>query len=186
MNPEEAILYRRSVFPEQFEEGSIPKEKIERLLALANCAPTHKKTEPWRFKVALGEKKEELAEELAILYKKSVPEHKYSTFKERKVKEKIQKSGAVLLVCMQRDPKERIPEWEEVAAVAMAVQNVWISLETEGLGGYWSSPGYIDQMGSFLNLAEGEKCLGIFYLGNYSGGHVEGSQGDYREKVTWL
>ena len=43
MNSEEAIIFRRSVFPEQFEDGEIPKEKIERLLALANCAPTHKK-----------------------------------------------------------------------------------------------------------------------------------------------
>ena len=186
MNIEEAILYRRSVFPEQFEDGPIPNEKIERLLALANCAPTHKKTEPWRFKVACGEKKQQLAEHMALLYKNSVPQKKYSTFKEKKVKQKVEKSAVVLAICMQRDLKERIPEWEEIAAVAMAVQNLWLSLEAEGLGGYWSSPDFIDQMGSFLNLAEGEKCLGFFYLGNYGGMTVKGHHGDYKEKVHWL
>ena len=186
MKIEEAIIYRRSVFPEQFEPGPIPKEKIERLLNLANCAPTHKKTEPWRFKVALGDKKEALADHMATLYKSSVPLKKFSAFKERKVKEKVHKSAAVIAVCMQRDPKERIPEWEEVAAVAMAMQSIWVALAEEGLGGYWSSPAFIDQMGPFLHLEDGEKCLGFFYLGNYNGDLVEGSHGDYRDKVDWL
>ena len=148
--------------------------------------PPTKKTEPWRFKVVAGAKKTELAAHLALLYKDTVPPKNYSTFKERKVWEKVEKSAVVIAVCMQRDPKERIPEWEEIASVAMAMQNLWLSLGTEGLGGYWSSPAFIDKMGPFLNLAEGEKCLGFFYLGNYSRKAFAGSHGDYREKVNWL
>ena len=41
---------------------------------------------------------------------------------------------------MQRDPGERIPEWEELASVACAVQNMWLSATSYGIGAYWSSP----------------------------------------------
>jgi len=54
---------------------------------------------------------------------------------------------------MKRDPKESLPEWEEVAAVAMAVQNLWLSSHEKGIGGYWSSPGVVQHLGDFLELA---------------------------------
>ena len=50
-----AIRNRRSVFPAQYTGEPVEKETIEQLLELANWAPTHKKTQPWRFKVIYGE-----------------------------------------------------------------------------------------------------------------------------------
>ena len=62
----ELIQRRRSVFPAQYNEQPIKKSDIEKILEAANWAPTHKKTEPWRFKVLLGEKKNELGVFLSI------------------------------------------------------------------------------------------------------------------------
>ena len=159
------IVSRRSVFPDQFIDKEISKELLSDLLSSANCAPSHKKTYPWRFVVYTGEAKNKLAYFLADTYEKVTPAEKYSAFKHKKVAQKALQSGAVVAICMQRDPKERVPEWEEVAATAMAVQNVWLRLEELGLGGYWSSPGLKDHFGEFYNLPEGQRCLGFFYIG---------------------
>jgi hypothetical protein len=35
---------------------------------------------------------------------------------------------------MQRDEKERIPDWEEVAATAMAVLNMWLTSHSPNIG----------------------------------------------------
>lgn len=161
----DAIAGRSSVYPDQFVDKEISREILNDILTSANYAPSHRKTYPWRFVVLTGEAKSKFGQFLADTYKKSTPEAKYSSFKHKKIEEKSLKSGAVIAVCMQRDPKESVPEWEEVAATAMAVQNLWLRLEELGLGGYWSTPGLKDSFGQFYTMPEGQKCLGFFYLG---------------------
>jgi len=87
---------------------------------------------------------------------------------------------------MQRDPLESIPEWEEIAATAMAVQNMWLCCTEQGIGCYWSSPGLIQYMDEFLPMEEGEKCLGFFYMGYYEGELPERTRKPISEKVVWL
>ncbi len=66
---------------------------------------------------------------------------------------------------MRRDLNKSIPEWEEIAATAMAVQNIWISCVNSEIGGYWSTPKGCEKLDKFLNLNLEERCLGLFYLG---------------------
>ena len=54
-----------------------------------------------------------------------------------------------------------------------------------GLGGYWSTPAYVDQIGDFISMEEGETCLGLFYLGTFEGSMPTREPGDWREKVQW-
>ena len=68
---------------------------------------------------------------------------------------------------MRRDINKSIPEWEEIAATAMAVQNIWLSCVDSNIGGYWSTPKVINKLNSFLQLNQHERCLGLFYLGMY-------------------
>lgn len=35
--------------------------------------------------------------------------------------------------------KNKFPEWEEIAAVATAVQNIYLQTAAKGLAGFWSS-----------------------------------------------
>jgi len=65
------IKNRRSVFPVQYNGKSIPKEAIETVLEAANWAPTHKKTEPWRFKVVRGEALTRLGNFMAEVYEEN-------------------------------------------------------------------------------------------------------------------
>lgn len=178
------IKNRRAVFPAQYNDKPIERSQIEQILEAANWAPTHKKTEPWRFKVVTGKAKAELGDFLAKKYEET--ESKPKSFKINKLKENPRRSAAVIAICMQRDPQESLPEWEEIAATAMAVQNMWLGCAELGIGCYWSSPGLIKYAGEFFGLAEGERCLGFFYMGNYSEQIPESSRGPIAEKTVWL
>ena len=69
---------------------------------------------------------------------------KYSPMKINKFIEKVKLSDTVISVCMNRDESNRVPEWEEIAAVSMAVQNMWLSCYVNSIGSYWSTPALKD------------------------------------------
>ena len=180
----ELIEKRRSVFPVQYNTKPIAKADIEKLLEAANWAPNHKKTEPWRFKVLMGESKTRLGQFLSHKYQQVNTQPKQ--IKIKKLMENPPKAGAIIAICMQRDPNESLPEWEELAATAMAVQNMWLCATEMGIGSYWSSPGLIKYMDEFFELAEGERCLGFFYMGYFDDALAEGARGPIADKVQWL
>ncbi len=182
------IKNRRSIFPAMYSGEPVSDEIIEQLLENANWAPTHRHTEPWRFKVFTGKALERLGDCLADLYKQYAPTEKFSNKKHEKTARKPTQCSHVIAICMQRDPEESIPEWEEISAVACAVQNMWLTTQAYDLGAYWSSPGTIEkeEMRSFLNLKEGERCLGFFYIGHYVGEGVSARREGIEEKVVWV
>ncbi len=180
----ELIRKRRSIFPVQYNAEPISREALERILEAANWAPNHKKTEPWRFKVLQGNSKEALGTFLANKYQEV--EAKPKKLKIKKLLDNPSRAAAVIAICMQRDPNESLPEWEEVAATAMAVQNMWLCCTEMGIGSYWSSPGLIKYMDAFFDLNEGEKCLGFFYMGYYDEGPEAGVRQPIEDKVVWL
>ena len=73
-NLNEIIKNRRATPPRFLAKTEISKEVIQQLLENANWAPTHKSTEPWRFKVYNGESKQKLANEIYLLLTKKVVE----------------------------------------------------------------------------------------------------------------
>ena len=183
----DALHARRSVRPGEYTDAPVDRATLERLLAAANAAPSHKKTYPWRFvvfhsadaKTALGDF---LAERQAAASATPVP-----AIKLRKTRERPGKAAAAIAIVMRPD-LEKLPEWEEISATAAAVQNLWLATEAEGLAGYWSSPGSIVAGAeSFLALGEGERCLGLFYLG-HPAEHAPAAppaRPDLAEKVEW-
>lgn len=178
------IKNRRSVFPAQYNSKPIAKALIVKILEAANWAPNHKKTEPWRFKVIQGEAKERLGNFLSITYIDTEASPKQ--MKAKKLLENPKRAAAVIAICMQRDPNESLPEWEEIAAVAMAVQNMWLCCAEMGIGAYWSSPGLIKYMHEFFEMQEGEKCLGFFYMGYYDDDLPVITRQPIEEKVVWI
>jgi len=183
----ELIRARRMVSPPMFSEEKITDDVVSRLLENANWAPNHRRTEPWRFHIFSGTKLEDLGDHFQQVYKENMPVEKYSEMKFKKLKAKTVQSSHVIAICMQRDPQESLPEWEEIAAVACAVQNLWLSATAAGLGGYWSSPALqMEHFGEFVTLAKGERCLGFFYLGIPKKEIVlEGKREAIEEKVKW-
>jgi len=67
----------------------------------------------------------------------------------------------------------------------MAVQNMWLSCTAINLGCYWSSPKAALEANEFLGLGEGERCLGLFYMGWHEMPEIPGKRGAVEEKVVW-
>ena len=181
------IRRRRSVFPKTYlTDKPIDRELLETLLENANWAPTHKLTEPWRFKVFHSDdSRRRLSHYLSEYYRLHTPAELFSEEKMIKNGENPLRSGAVIAICMQRDPAQGIPEFEEIAAVACAVQNMWLSCTALGLGSYWSTPKAALEATEFLELAPGERCLGLFYMGWHEAPDIPGKRRPIAEKTIW-
>lgn len=163
----EVIKNRRTIYPEQYTERKIHKEIVEDVLNNAIWAPTHGKTQPWRFQVFMNESRNELSSFLSGLYAEQYQGEAFNEVKFNKLKNRPLQSPVVIAVTMTPDVNKKISEIEEVEAVACAIQNMYLTCTAYGIGGFWSTPKlmYTQEMNSFLELKEGEKCLGLFYMG---------------------
>lgn len=181
------IKNRRSVFPQFYNDQPVDRAVLETLLETANLAPSHKKTEPWRFRVYTGEGREQLVNTVQEIYEAARAPEVRDPKVVPKFAEKIRQAPVVIAVFLHREPAQSLPEWEEVAAVACAVQNLWVSLDQYNLGGFWSSPGFLcGDYGQWPGAADNERCLGLFYLGHYEMPELPRKIGDWQEKVTWV
>jgi nitroreductase len=180
------IRQRRAIFPKTYNDKPISQTLIEEILENANWAPTHRLTEPWRFKVFTGASLARLGQYLADWYKNNTPADSFSEKKYEKNLQNPQRSACVIAICMQRDPEERVPEWEEIAAVACAVQNMWLTCTAYDIGCYWSTPRAALEADEFLGLQSGERCLGLFYMGYHDLPELPGKRSPISEKVEWL
>lgn len=186
---DEIIKKRMSIYPKSYNDTEITKETLLDLLDLAHAAPTHKKTEPWRFRIFHSEEsRQKLSNHLGTDYEEQNKDGGFSAFKYKKVKAKPMQSAAVLAIVMKRDEAERIPEWEEIASVAMAVQNIWLGCAARNIGSYWSSPSSITKRSNaFLELKSGERCLGLFYMGYVDAFEAKDKEReDIHDKIYWL
>ncbi len=189
ITPEQAtelIRKRRAIFPKTYNSKPIERNVIEEVLENANWAPTHRHTEPWRFKVLVGAALERFGDYLSTYYKANTPEEAFSEVKFKKMQENPRMSACAIAICMQRDPQERVPEWEEVAAVACAVENMWLTCTAHGIGCYWSTPEAALNANEFLGLKEGERCLGVFYMGYHDLEGLQGKRSPVEEKTEWI
>lgn len=164
------IRNRRSIYADEFSKQNIPDDLLNEILINATYAPTHKMTEPWRFIVFKDSYLKKLGLFLAEYYKdfyfKNYAEDD-ATEKYNLLKKYPLNSACVIGVVMVRNLKINLPEWEEVAAVSSAVQNIALTCTAFDIGSYWStSAGAIDYVKQF-NLSENEKSLGLIYVGYY-------------------
>ncbi|WP_053406979.1 nitroreductase [Persicobacter sp. CCB-QB2] len=162
------IAKRRSIYPEQYSGEIIPDAIVEQLLENACWAPTHKITEPWHFTVFTGKGLKRLADFQASLYQKvSMQQGNFHSDKFKKLAAKPLKASHIIAIGMKRDRRAAVPEVEELAAVAAAVQNMQLSATAYGIGCYWGSGGitYMEEAKSFFGLEASDKLLGFLYLG---------------------
>ena len=180
------IRARRSTFVSQFIEGQkISDDTIWQILENANRAPNHGQTEPWRFTVFSGEGLQKLAAFQAELYKQQSDSFKDDKY--QKLLHSPLKCSHIISIGMKKS-ESRIPEIEEIAAVACAVENIYLSITAYELGGYWTTGGvtYFESAKTFFGLGEKDKLLGFFYLGYVASQSPLSRRFPIKEKVTWV
>jgi nitroreductase len=186
----EVIRNRRSIKPVDMDASRVvDKAVILELLENANHAPTHGLTEPWRFHIFAGDSRRTLADTMARLYRETTPEGEFREDKMRKMSENPLLAGAVIVLGMARRGGAKIPEVEEIEAVACAVQNLALSVTAAGQAGYWSTPPlvYTRQFADWLGLGAEDRCLGLFYLGwpKTDLKTPKATRKPVEEKITW-
>jgi len=181
------IKSRRSIKPARMNGGKIPDEQVKELLQLANWAPTHGRTEPWRFIVYGGDRVKEFCQQHADLYKALTPLKKFEQANYDKQLHYGDLASHLIIAIMQRGNSPKIPALEEIAATAAAIQNVLLGATAAGITSFWSSSGMTHHpaMKDFLKLRKEDVIMGIIYLG-YSDEQSEGKrQTTMDEKVIW-
>ncbi|HTN05258.1 nitroreductase [Agriterribacter sp.] len=181
------IRNRRSVFPDQFDAGkSIPDEIIEAILINATWAPTHGQNEPWHFSVFTGNGLKQLASFQSELYRQEAGSG-FAEKKYLKLQQQPLKASHIIAIGMKRSTNTRIPEIEDIEAVACAVQNIYLSVTAYGLGGYWTTGGitYYENAKAFFGLGEPDKLLGFFYIGYIAVPSTKGRRADINTKINW-
>ena len=158
------IKARKSIFPAEYTGEPIPQEVIDDILDIATYAPNHKKTKPWRLKAFRGAEKTALGAELQRLYKEHAPADKFSEDTYNALAQKVSKTDTIISISVEFSGK--VPQWEEVAAVAMAVQNMYLLCTAYELGCYWATPAFAPKLKDFLHLSENQESYGIFFIGN--------------------
>jgi nitroreductase len=184
----ELIRRRRSTFPKQYHPGKPVDEAIIRqMLENANWAPTHKLTEPWRFTVFTGAGLKTFAHFQAQVYKKEAGKD----FREDQYQKRLTNPllcSHIISLGMKRHAEKHIPEVEEIAAVACAVQNMYLTAAAYNIGCYWTTGGvtYTEGAKSFFGLEKEDRLLGFFYAGVIAVPSAPGKRSPITEKTNWI
>lgn len=185
---DQLIRNRRSVFPDQFEQGrQVPDEIIKDILINASWAPNHGRNEPWFFTVFTGEGLKTFADFQSSLYRVEAGDN-FNEASYKKFQEQPLKASHIIAIGMKRGANKRIPEIEDIEAVACAVQNIYLTVSAYGLGGYWTTGGitYKESAKDFFGLGEDDKLLGFFYIGYVAVPSAKGTRVSVDEKTNWV
>ncbi|MBP6390394.1 MAG: nitroreductase [Flavobacteriales bacterium] len=161
------IRDRRTVQPKDFTDRVVQRDVVERVLGNGTWAPTHGMTQPWRFKVFAGEARQRLSTFMGEEYTRLTAPEKFLPRKFENVTQRPLQSSVVVALGMARDPKGKISDLEEQLAMACAVQNMYLTCTAYGLGAFWGTGAAAtgEGMRRFLGLAEGDRCMGLFFMG---------------------
>ncbi|MBL0882367.1 MAG: nitroreductase [Chitinophagaceae bacterium] len=164
---EKIIRERRSIKPSLMNGKKIYPSIIHQLLELADWAPTHGRTEPWRFIVFSGNGLAVFAQQHANLYKKHTPEESFTNAKYQNIIQNADKVSHVIAVYMKRQASEKIPLIEEIAATSAAIEHILLGAQEQGIAALWSTGGmtYHNSMKQLLGLEEPDQMMGLIYLG---------------------
>lgn len=144
------------------QDRDVPLDLIERLCELAQWAPNHKRTWPWRFAVAVGEGRARLGAAVA----EAMERHGDPAEKVAKARGKYLRTPVTLIVgSAPGDTDERTAENRD--AVAAGIQNLLLAATAEGLATYWGScpKGAHEAVVGLCGFEPGTHISALMYLG---------------------
>lgn len=182
------IRNRRSTKPSDMNGKKINSSHIHQLLQLADWAPTHGLTEPWRFIVYENEAIQKFCFDHAELYKANTSTDKFTEAKYEKLLHTGDTVSHIILVYMKRSGGNSIPAAEEFAAVAASIQNILLGAASLDIAVLWSTGGmtYHPSMKNYMGLAVDDTILGLLYMGYTDEPLKEGKRNiRLEDKVVW-
>lgn len=165
----EIIRNRRSIYADHYYKKQIPAHELEEILINATWAPTHKMTEPWRFIILSDKQQRDYGNYMYNYYHdryQDLPEEK-RTAKFDYLKNYPLKAACIVAIVFKKSTHIQLPEWEEIAAISCAVQNMALTCTALNIGSYWSSGGASIDYVKTLGITDNEQSFGLFFMGYY-------------------
>ncbi|MFC7686720.1 nitroreductase [Ureibacillus sp. GCM10028918] len=188
MNIFEAIKSRRSIG--FVSDEPVSKELIDSILEAGTWAPSHYRTEPWKFFVLTGDSRIRLGKTLAKIEEQQMedPESESNQKKLIKIQEKPFRAPLIIAVAVEPSENPRVLLQEEHGAVYAAIQNMLLAAHGLGLAGYWRTgkSAYHPEMKKLFNLTDNGEILGFLYFGHPKRAVPEGKRKHLDEVTTWL
>jgi nitroreductase len=180
-----AIQRRRSFALKELSPEPIELGLVEQLLEAANWAPSHGKTEPWRFVVYSGDARRTLSDALGAAFRLLNPDAQPNSGAEQAQRERVWQAPVWVALGMQPDPK--MPEWEELIAFGSAVQNAQLMASALGLGCKWTSGAVAihPHVAEVVGFAPHTRLFGFLYVGAPAIPWPQGQRRPLEQKVRW-
>jgi nitroreductase len=168
MELSEAIKGRRSV--RRFRPDPIPKDVIERIIELAQWAPSAMNRQDWRFIVVEGEKKEALLKITATAFdhfrpvlEKNFPDKPKVLEASKRFFETYGSAPTIILAYGGHFPMGMADPY----SVSLAVQNLLLAAHDAGLGAVWADAAvfYKEKEINELMGMEGRKLVCLIPIG---------------------
>ncbi len=144
-------------------ERSVPDATIEDLCGMAQWAPNHKRTWPWRFAAFSGDSRLRLGEAFVA----DMVAHDVGDESKRiKTLTKYARTPNVLVVGCAPSSSSNLAA-DDRDAVAAGIQTLLLAATTRGLASFWSTapvtmPATVNELCRF---SEGTRIVGVVYLG---------------------
>ncbi len=141
-------------------------EQLARILEAAGRAPDHGRLRPWHFTVLDGELRDRFSFAAAAAKRARLPAMSDAQFAAER--EKFSRSPTVVVVgCTVRREQMKIPEIEQVAAVAAAAQNLFLAAHDLGYGVMWKTgaAAYDPAVKATVGLSAADHIIAIMHLG---------------------
>jgi nitroreductase len=172
MNVLDAIHSRRTVPPVKMGPPGPDDAAMQQILAAGVAAPDHGMLRPWRFLVVRGAGREQLGALFADFVRRTAPNA--SPEEVDKQRTAPTRAPVIVVVAARVQPDHpKIPEVEQVAAVAAATQNMLLAAHALGFAAKWATgrQAYDAVVKAKLGLGGNDRILGFLYLGSPAAEH---------------
>jgi nitroreductase len=142
------------------------REQLGQILDAAARAPDHGRLRPWRLIVVEGALRAAFSAAAAEAKRRRLPD--MSAEQLAAERDKLSRSPTIVVIgCAVNREQSKIPEIEQVAAVAAAAENMFLAAHDLGFGVMWKTgaAAYDDAVKAAVGLKSDDHIVAIMHLG---------------------
>lgn len=166
MNILEAIESRASAA--KLTEPAPSREVLDRILLAGARAPDHGRLRPFRFVVLHGDDRLTLGNAMADIRRRKSPDATERDLESER--NKVMRAPLIVVVAAHVVSGHKVPEIEQVLAVAAGVENMILAAQALGFGSLWKTGAgaYDENVKRALGLDPADSIVAFLYLGTAS------------------
>ncbi len=161
-DPRLALLHARRTVSLLVDPGPDAAE-LAAMLDAADAAPDHGRLHPWRLEVLDAATRSRLAD----AYAAAAAARGEDADGVARARSKPLRGPLVVAAVARTVPHPKVPDWEQLAAAACAVQNLCLAATALGYGSAWRTGAAVEDpaVRAVLDLGDDERLIGFVHLG---------------------